>query len=100
MHGFLISAFDGTDGYLGGLSNLCNDLDNLGKIIESAIFRATDCSSDPICIESEGQGVGQLNLAACHSCTLTPETTCELSNLYLDRSLVINNDLGYFRTMI
>ncbi|RWZ85713.1 MAG: hypothetical protein EO766_16190 [Hydrotalea sp. AMD] len=90
MHGFLISAFDGTDGYLGGLSNLCNDLDNLRKIIESAIFRATDCSSDPICIESEGQGVGQLNLAACHSCTLTPETTCELSNLYLDRSLVIN----------
>jgi hypothetical protein len=100
MHGFLISAFDGTDGYLGGLSNLCNDLDNLRKIIESAILRATDCSSDPICIESEGQGVGQLNLAACHSCTLTPETTCELSNLYLDRSLVINNDFGYFRTMI
>ncbi len=100
MHGFLISAFDGTDGYLGGLSNLCNDIDNLRKIIESAILRATDCSSDPICIESEGQGVGQLNLAACHSCTLTPETTCELSNLYLDRSLVINNDFGYFRTMI
>ena len=100
MHGFLISAFDGTDGYLGGLSNLCNDLDNLRKIIESAIFRAKDCSSDPICIESEGQGVGQLNLAACHSCTLTPETACELSNLYLDRSLVINNDFGYFRTMI
>ncbi|HET8963397.1 MAG TPA: DUF1998 domain-containing protein, partial [Chitinophagales bacterium] len=100
MHGFLISAFDGTDGYLGGLSNLCNDLENLGKIIESAIFRATDCSSDPICIESEGQGVGQLNLAACHSCTLTPETSCELSNLYLDRNLVIHNEFGYFKTMI
>lgn len=100
MHGFLISAFDGTDGYLGGLSNLCNDLENLRKIIESAIFRATDCSSDPICIESEGQGVGQLNLAACHSCTLTPETSCELSNLYLDRNLVIHNEFGYFKTMI
>lgn len=100
MHGFLISAFDGTDGYLGGLSNLCNDLENLEKIIESAIFRATDCSSDPICIESEGQGVGQLNLAACHSCTLTPETSCELSNLYLDRNLVIHNEFGYFKTMI
>lgn len=100
MHGFLISAFDGTDGYLGGLSNLCNDLENLRKIIESSIFRATDCSSDPICIESEGQGVGQLNLAACHSCTLTPETSCELSNLYLDRNLVIHNEFGYFRTMI
>ena len=57
-------------------------------------------SSDPIWQEREGQGVGQLNLAACHSCTLTPETTCELSNLYLDRSLVINNDFGYSRTMI
>lgn len=100
MHGFLISAFDGTDGYLGGLSNLCNDLENLNNIINSAIFRATDCSSDPICFESEGQGVGQLNLAACHSCTLTPETTCELSNLYLDRKLVISNDYGYFKSVI
>ncbi len=100
MQGFLISAFDGTDGYLGGLSNLCNDLENLNNIINSAIFRATDCSSDPICIESEGQGVGQLNLAACHSCTLTPETTCELSNLYLDRKLVISNDYGYFKSII
>lgn len=100
MHGFLISAFDGTDGYLGGLSNLCNDLENLGNIINSAIFRATDCSSDPICIESDGQGVGQLNLAACHSCTLTPETTCELSNLYLDRNLIVNKEYGYFKTTI
>lgn len=100
MHGFLISAFDGTDGYLGGLSNLCNNLDNLNRIIESAIFRASDCSSDPICIESEGQGVGQLNLAACHSCTLVPETACELSNLYLDRNLIVNKDYGYFKTTI
>jgi len=99
MHGFLISAFDGTDGYLGGLSNLCNNLDNLNNIINSAIFRATDCSSDPICIESEGQGVGQLNLAACHSCSLIPETSCELSNLYLDRGLIINKEYGYFRNI-
>lgn len=98
MHGFLISAFDGTVGYLGGLSNLCNDLENLNNIINSAIFRATDCSSDPICIESEGQGVGQLNLAACHSCTLTPETTCELSNLYLDRKLVVSKEYGFFKS--
>lgn len=100
MHGFLISAFDGTDGYLGGLSNLCNDIENLNNIISSAIFRATDCSSDPICIESEGQGVGQLNLAACHSCTLTPETTCELSNLYLDRKLIVNKDYGFFNSLL
>ncbi len=96
MNGFLISAFDGTDGYLGGLSNICNDLPTLNRIIESAIFRATDCSSDPICIESTGQGVGQLNLSACHSCSLIPETSCELSNLYLDRNLIINKKYGYF----
>ncbi len=100
MHGLLISAFDGTDGYLGGLSNLCNDLTNLNKIIESAIFRATDCSSDPICLDSTGQGVGQLNLSACHSCSLTPETSCELSNLYLDRKLLIDKNYGYFRNVI
>lgn len=100
MNGFLISAFDGTEGYMGGLSNLCNDLKNLNKIVKSAILRATDCSSDPICIESEGQGVGQLNLAACHSCTLTPETTCELSNLYLDRKLIVSKEYGFLNSTI
>jgi hypothetical protein len=96
MYGVLISAFDGTDGYLGGLANLCENLDNLNSIIQSAIQRASDCSSDPICIESEGQGVSQLNLAACHSCTLTPEITCELSNLFLDRKSIIDKHFGYF----
>lgn len=100
MRGFLISAYDGTDGYLGGLANLCNDLDNLNEIIQSAVNRANDCSSDPICMESEGQGVSQLNLAACHSCTLTPEITCELSNLFLDRKLLVNESFGYFKSII
>lgn len=100
MHGFLISAFDGTDGYLGGLANLCNDLDILNDIIQSAINRANDCSSDPICMESDGQGVSQLNLAACHSCSLTPEITCELSNLFLDRKLLVNETFGYFNSIL
>lgn len=97
MHGFLISAFDGTDGYLGGLANLCNDLEKLNEIIQSAINRANDCSSDPICMESDGQGVSQLNLAACHSCTLTPEITCELSNLFLDRKLLVDMKYGFIK---
>jgi hypothetical protein len=100
MHGFLLSAFDGTDGYLGGLSNLCTDLDKLNEIIKSTINRANDCSSDPICMESTGQGVSQLNLAACHSCTLIPEITCELSNLFLDRQLLVNETFGYFNSII
>lgn len=100
MHGFLISAFDGTDGYLGGLANLCNNLDKLNEIVQSAVNRAKDCSSDPICMESEGQGVSQMNLAACHSCTLTPDITCELSNLFLDRKLIVDETFGYFKSII
>ncbi|MCX6252405.1 MAG: DUF1998 domain-containing protein [Bacteroidetes bacterium] len=96
MHGFLISAYDGTDGYLGGLSKLCNEMETLQEILTSALNRAKDCSLDPICYESEGQGIAQLNLAACHSCTLVPETTCEMSNLFLDRQLVIDEKIGFF----
>lgn len=96
MNGFLISAYDGTDGYLGGLSKLCNNIDNLNKIIHSALNRAKNCSLDPICYESEGQGIAQLNLAACHSCTLLPETSCEHGNLFLDRKLVVDDNIGYF----
>lgn len=99
MNGFLISAYDGTDGYLGGLTKLCNNLDKLEEIITSALQRAKDCSLDPICYENEGQGVAQLNLAACHSCTLVPDTSCEMSNLFLDRRLVIDKEFGYFRTL-
>jgi hypothetical protein len=100
MNGFLISAYDGTDGYLGGLTKLCNNLDKLQKIITSALQRAKDCSLDPICYENEGQGIAQLNLAACHSCTLVPDTSCEMSNLFLDRRLVIDNNFGYFNSLI
>jgi len=99
MNGFLISAYDGTDGYLGGLTKLCNNLEKLQNLITSALQRAKDCSLDPICYESEGQGVAELNLAACHSCTLVPETSCELSNLFLDRRLVIDSEFGYFNNI-
>lgn len=97
MHGFLISAYDGTDGYLGGLSKLSKDLNNLQEILNSAINRAKNCSLDPICYESEGQGIAQLNLAACHSCTLLPETSCEMGNLFLDRQIVVDEEFGYFK---
>lgn len=99
MSGFLISAYDGTDGYLGGLTKLCNNLDKLQDIITSAIQRSKDCSLDPICYENEGQGIALLNLAACHSCTLVPDTSCEMSNLFLDRRLVVDKEFGYFRNI-
>ena len=49
---------------------------------------------------SKGQGRDSLNLAACHSCTLIPETSCEEYNTFLDRGVIVgtfeNKELGFF----
>lgn len=47
-----------------------------------------------MCSELESQGVMGLNKAACHSCTLVSETSCENNNLLLDRKLLIGNESG------
>lgn len=75
-------------GSLGGLAQLAAE-DRLGRIVRSAVNRASWCSSDPVCAESWGSGVENLNLAACHACVLLPETSCEHRNLILDRVSVI-----------
>ena len=100
MFGFMIMAIEGTEGSLGGLVSQCDDLDNLHRIINSAIERAKDCSSDPICENSDGQGVENLNLAACYSCTLLPDISCEMFNSFLDRKLLIDKDIGFFKNDI
>jgi len=96
MLGFMITAIEGTEGSLGGLVSQCDDLGNLNRIINSAIERAKDCSSDPICENSDGQGVENVNLAACYSCTLLPDISCEMFNSFLDRKLLIDKDFGFF----
>jgi hypothetical protein len=97
MFGFMIKAIEGTEGSLGGLVSQCDYLDNLNRIINSALERANDCSSDPICENSDGQGVENLNLAACYSCTLLPDISCEMFNSFLDRRLLIDKDYGFFK---
>lgn len=97
MLGFMITAIEGSEGSLGGLVSQCDDLENLNRIINSAIERAKDCSSDPICENSDGQGVENLNLAACYSCTLLPDISCEMFNSFLDRKLLIDKNFGFFK---
>ncbi len=97
MNGFMIMAIEGSAGSLGGLVSQSDDLKNLNGIIKSALKRAQDCSTDPVCYYSEGQGVNNLNLAACHTCCLLPETSCEQFNVFLDRQLLIDEQFGYFR---
>jgi hypothetical protein len=72
--------------------------------LESTLFNAIEkakwCSSDPICIELDAQGPDGANLAACHSCCLLPETSCETGNRLLDRALLIGTlkdpSVGFF----
>ena len=51
-----------------------------------------------------GQGRDSLNLAACYSCTLVPETSCEEYNVFLDRGVVIgtveNPNMGFYSNSI
>ncbi len=98
MQGILIYTIAGAEGSYGGLVSVCKSK-KIGEIIKSALYRATDCSSDPICYQTkeQGQGVGGTNLAACYSCALLPETSCEEFNRFLDRKLLIDEVIGYFK---
>ncbi|MDM1328788.1 DUF1998 domain-containing protein [Myroides odoratimimus] len=99
MNGVLIYTIAGSEGSYGGITSICDD-NKIGKLIESSMIRAIDCATDPICYHTHGQGVANLNLSACFSCTLLPETSCEKFNCYLDRRILIDKDYGYFKDLI
>lgn len=88
MGGILLyTAAGDADGTLGGLVGLGRP-GELERLVAGALEEARWCASDPICAESSGQGPGSLNLAACHACSLLPETSCEFQNRFLDREVV------------
>lgn len=88
--GLLIyTATAGSQGTLGGLLAV---LPRLSSIINAALDKLALCSSDPICAEHRPPSQTDeraLAGAACHSCLLVAETSCEQRNLYLDRALVV-----------
>jgi len=100
MAGVLIyTAAGDSEGSMGGLVRM-GEPGILEYTLARALERAQWCSSDPVCIESKGQGPDSCNLAACHSCSLLPETSCEEQNRLLDRGVVIGTleepDSGFF----
>jgi hypothetical protein len=89
MAGLLIyTAAGDSDGTLGGLVRQ-GEPDRFSITVDRALDRLSWCSSDPVCIESTGQGNENANLAACHGCLLVPETSCEHGNRFLDRGLIV-----------
>ncbi|MDT3706279.1 MAG: DUF1998 domain-containing protein [Thiobacillus sp.] len=100
MAGILIyTAAGDSEGTMGGLVRM-GQQDRLEEVIRLAIDKARWCSTDPVCIESKGQGPDNCNLAACHTCALLPETSCEEQNRLLDRGVVVgtidNPAMGFF----
>ncbi len=104
MSGILIyTAAGDAEGTMGGLVQQGKP-ERLEALFRGAIQDARWCSSDPLCIESSGQGIDSLNRAACHACALLPETSCEEGNRYLDRGILVGTpdapDIGFFSDLI
>jgi hypothetical protein len=99
MSGILIYTAEGSEGSMGGLVSQ-GEPEKIFEIIKRGLERSTTCSSDPLCWESEGQGIFDLNLSACFSCSLVAETACEEMNLGLDRRVLVDEEFGYFKDLI
>jgi hypothetical protein len=100
--GILLYTVEGPGGTLGGLSNH-SEQSRLKKLILNALKKAEDCKSDPVCYDAAksqvGHGIYALNKAACFSCSMISETSCEYMNHLLDRSLLIDNQYGFFNNL-
>jgi len=103
MNGLLVYTASGdSEGTLGGLVRQ-GEPSRLPETLLNALNKMEWCSSDPVCIESAGQGIDNANLAACHGCVLLPETSCEEGNRLLDRGLLTGTpedpEMGFFRSI-
>ncbi|RSL29916.1 DUF1998 domain-containing protein [Salibacterium salarium] len=94
MAGILIytSTVD-SEGSLGGLVELGKSV-NFESLLLRALASVGYCSGDPQCAEYGGDKLTDVNGAACHSCLLESETSCENSNRYLDRTVLVRTVLN------
>lgn len=104
MCGILIYTASGdSEGTMGGLVRQ-GEPARLLRTLSAALQKARWCSSDPICIETSGQGTDNANLAACHGCLLISETSCEEGNRLLDRAVLVGKpnqpEIGFFSPML
>lgn len=92
--GILIYTADAdSEGSLGGLVRQGRK-DRLAQSIAEAVDHGRWCSSDPVCSETAGQGLGGFNHAACHACSLVSETSCSVANTLLDRRMIFDENWG------
>lgn len=91
MAGLLIyTSTSDADGTLGGLERQGRS-SRFKDILTAALEDVSWCSSDPLCQTGVSSFSEGMNLAACHSCLLLPETSCERGNRFLDRAMLVGN---------
>ncbi len=90
------------EGSLGGLVEL-GSMEKFIPLLKGALEDSLTCTTDPECFTKEPT-TERLSGAACHSCTMIAETTCENGNRLLDRALVVplpeHEEMGYFRELV
>lgn len=98
----LYTATPDAEGTLGGL---VAEASRIAVHLARALRDASLCSSDPTCSQHSADNSLEhrwLHGAACHSCSLIAETSCEMRNEYLDRALVVPTldviDAAFFTT--
>ena len=100
MQGLLIYTSAGdSEGTMGGLVRL-GEPEFFNKIFVNALRKALWCSTDPAVFAMKPQRQGPFGLnQACYSCCLLPETSCEVTNTFLDRGFVVgtqsNPDIAF-----
>jgi hypothetical protein len=83
----LYTAQSGGDGTMGGLTAL---VPRFRTILDLALYGLDRCSNDPLCENAELDDVSNLG-AACYSCLMVSETSCEHFNGNLNRQLLLQN---------
>jgi hypothetical protein len=95
QYGILIyTGSSDSQGTLGGLVQAGREIK---RYMLLALERAMLCSNDPICAHhspAQEHDPQPLLGSACHGCLLVSETSCEQSNSFLDRSLVVQTIEG------
>jgi hypothetical protein len=87
-----ILIYTGSAGAQGTLGGLVASAPRFSYILKGALDRLRICSNDPVCADHEPDdrsGDRATHGAACHGCLLIAETSCEMRNLFLDRSLLV-----------
>ena len=70
------------------MGGLVGAVQRFEDVLVEALGRLEVCSNDPLCIEVQKSDV-TVNGAACYSCLLISETSCEHRNRWLDRHIVL-----------